>query len=198
MSKTFIEKVSNIQATLKAPKSQRNNFGNYNYRNQEDILEAVKPLLKEAGLVLTISDQLEGLGNRIYIKSTATITDGKDSLSNTAFAREAETQKGMSDSQVSGSASSYARKYALNGLFLIDDTKDDDATNTHGKDAPAKTAPATTIAKLEKDAATLARPSAEKVIAAGEQVANSTVPEKKGFGSRFGNKKADETKKEVY
>lgn len=200
MSKTFIEKVSEIQATLKAPKNQRNNFGGYNYRNQEDILEAVKPLLKEAGLVLTISDQLESTLSRVYIKSTATITDGTNSISNTALAREAEVQKGMSDSQISGSASSYARKYALNGLFLIDDTKDDDATNTHGKDAPAKAATAT------KNNTTA--PTVEKLSAAAQSLGLDTnpapatpAPEKKGFGSRFAKKDtpaADTAKKELY
>lgn len=197
MSKTFIEKVSEIQATLKAPKNQRNNFGGYNYRNQEDILEAVKPLLKDAGLVLTISDQLESTLSRVYIKSTATITDGTNSISNTALAREAEVQKGMSDSQISGSASSYARKYALNGLFLIDDTRDDDATNTHGKDAPAKAPQKQTAA-----------PTVEKLSAAAQSLGLDTnpapatpAPEKKGFGSRFAKKDtpaADPAKKELY
>lgn len=123
--KQFIEKVAKIQKELKAPKSQRNTFGNYNYRNQEDILEAVKPLLKD--LVLTINDELIEIGGRVYVKSTSTITDGEFILSNSAFAREPETAKGMNDSQITGSASSYSRKYSLNGLFLIDDTKDADS-----------------------------------------------------------------------
>lgn len=121
---TFIQKVAKIQKELKAPKNQRNKFGNYNYRNQEDILEAVKPLLGD--LVLTVNDEIVEVGGRIYVKSVATITDGKETLSNTAFAREPNEQKGMSESQITGAASSYARKYSLNGLFLIDDTKDAD------------------------------------------------------------------------
>jgi hypothetical protein len=132
----FIKQVSAIQVALKAPKNQRNTFGNYNYRNCEDILEAVKPLLN--GLVLTINDELIEVAGKVYVKSTATITNGKDSISNCALAREAAEQRGMSDAQITGSTSSYARKYALNGLFLIDDTKDADATNTHGKEAPAE------------------------------------------------------------
>lgn len=131
----FISKVAKVQATLKAPKNQRNNFGNYNYRNAEDILEAVKPLLGD--LVLTINDDVvfNPAGGESYVKSTATITDGTNSISNSALAREASEQKGMSSAQITGSTSSYARKYALNGLFLIDDTRDDDATNTHGKES---------------------------------------------------------------
>lgn len=132
--KDFIKKVATIQVSLKSPKSQFNKFGNYSYRNCEDILEAVKPLLKETGLVLTINDEIVEMGGKIYVKSTSTITDGENKLSNSAFAREADEAKGMSPSQITGSTSSYAKKYSLNGLFLIDDTKDADATSTHGKD----------------------------------------------------------------
>jgi len=128
----FIERVSKIQQELKAPKNQRNNFGGYNYRSCEDILEAVKPLL--GGLILTLNDEIIQVGDRIYVKATATITDGDHSVSTTANAREPLAKKGMDESQITGAASSYARKYALNGLFDIDDTKDADATNTHGKD----------------------------------------------------------------
>lgn len=138
---TLVEKIIKVQSTLKAPKNQRNNFGNYNYRSCEDILEAVKPLLAENGLILTISDDMVMLGNRFYVKAEATITDGENKITNTAFAREEETKKGMDASQITGAASSYARKYALNGLFCIDDTKDADATNTHGKEEPAKKEP---------------------------------------------------------
>jgi hypothetical protein len=129
-----------IQQDLKAPKTQRNNFGGYNYRSCEDILEAVKPLLAEQSCTLTITDDIVMVGERIYLKATATLTnpDGK-SVSTTAFAREPEQKKGMDESQISGMASSYARKYALNGLFCIDDTKDADTMdNTHeGHSAPA-------------------------------------------------------------
>lgn len=137
---TLVEKIIKVQSTLKAPKNQRNNFGNYNYRSCEDILEAVKPLLAENGLILTISDDMVMLGNRFYVKAEATITDGENKITNTAFAREEEIKKGMDASQITGAASSYARKYALNGLFCIDDTKDADATNDHGKQekTPAK------------------------------------------------------------
>lgn len=127
--KTFAERVIAVQSQLKAPKNQRNNFGGYNYRNCEDILEAVKPLLKAEGLFLTITDDIVVLGDRFYVKATATLTDGDRRLSNQAFAREEATKKGMDGSQVTGAASSYARKYALNGLLAIDDTKDADALN---------------------------------------------------------------------
>ena len=116
-----------IQQELKAPKSHRNNFGNYNYRNCEDILEAAKPLCKKHDVTLVITDDIVQLGDRYYIKATATISNKEESVSVSAFAREAETKKGMDDSQITGTASSYARKYALNGLFLIDDTKDADS-----------------------------------------------------------------------
>lgn len=126
-----------IQGELKAPKNQRNTFGNYNYRSAEDILEAVKPLLKKHGCHLTISDEMIQLGDRYYVKATATLSKDADSISTTAYAREEENKKGQDSSQTTGSTSSYARKYALNGLFCIDDTKDADFTNTHGKEQPA-------------------------------------------------------------
>ena len=122
-----------IQQGLKAPKGQYNSFGKYKYRSCEDILEAVKPLLQQQGCVLTISDEVQQVGERYYIVAKATISDGEENISVTAAAREEESKKGMDASQISGTASSYARKYALNGLFCIDDTKDADATNTHGK-----------------------------------------------------------------
>ena len=120
-----------IQSELKAPKSQFNKFGNYNYRSCEDILEGVKPLLSKHNAVLTINDDVRLIGERVYVVSTATLTVKDNSVSATGWAREPEQQKGMSDPQVTGSASSYARKYALGGLFCIDDTKDADATNKH-------------------------------------------------------------------
>lgn len=121
-----MEELIAIQNELKAPKSQKNNFGNYNYRSCEDILEAVKPLLKKYGCELTLSDEVVTVGGRIYVKATAEIHSKNDKRQVTAYAREAENKKGMDDSQITGAASSYARKYALNGLFLIDDTKDSD------------------------------------------------------------------------
>lgn len=119
-----------IQSKLRAPKSQYNGFGKYKYRSAEDILEAVKPLLAENNCILTITDEIEMVGARIYVKATCTIVneDGQV-ISTTAYAREAETKSGMDASQITGAASSYARKYALNGLFAIDDNKDSDATN---------------------------------------------------------------------
>lgn len=123
----IVEQLAEIQAGLKAPKGQHNDFGKYNYRSCEDILEAVKPLLKKQGLTLTLDDSIESTGARFYIKATAKLqnADG-ETIENHAFAREAESKKGMDESQITGAASSYARKYALNGLFLIDDTKDAD------------------------------------------------------------------------
>jgi hypothetical protein len=124
------DKLTDIQAKLKAPKAQMNSFGKYKYRSCEDILALVKPLL--GTLTLTITDDLVMIGERYYVKATATVSDGKTFVATTAFAREALAKKGMDDAQVTGSASSYARKYALNGLFCIDDTADPDATNDHG------------------------------------------------------------------
>lgn len=182
--KTLLEKLSNIQSELKAPKNQRNTFGNYNYRSAEDILEAVKPLLKENKLSLVLSDEIIVLGEhnpqsyiekiwdkeakqfkeevrftgqqRYYIKATATLYDIESEaiISNSAFAREEETKKGMDGSQITGTASSYARKYALNGLFNIDDTKDADTDEfknqekkgneeEYNKEKPAKKTPTT-------------------------------------------------------
>ena len=129
-------KLMNIQQELKAPKGQYNDFGKYAYRSCEDILEAVKPLLKKEKVVLTISDELQYIGNRYYIKATATLidTESDSTISNSAYAREEETKKGMDGSQITGASSSYARKYALNGLFGIDDNKDSDTTNIQSKE----------------------------------------------------------------
>ena len=132
------EKLLFIQAMLKCPKNQKNSFGWYNYRSCEDILEAVKPLLGETKTTLTISDDIVEVGGRIYVKATATLKEaesGEVIEQNVAYARESEVKKWMDDSQITGASSSYARKYALNGLFLLDDVKDADATNTHGKDS---------------------------------------------------------------
>ena len=123
-----------IQQGLKAPKGQYNSFGKYHYRSCEDILEAVKELLGDQSCILNISDELVLIGDRYYVKATATITNSEGkSVSTTAFAREPIDKKGMDESQITGMASSYARKYALNGLFDIDDTKDSDSTNDGGK-----------------------------------------------------------------
>ena len=125
-----MKELVSIQSELKAPKGQFNNFGKYKYRSCEDVLEALKPLLKENECFLSMSDEIVLIGNRYYIKATATITNNSGtSLSVSAFAREEESKKGMDASQLTGATSSYARKYALNGLFAIDDNKDADATN---------------------------------------------------------------------
>ena len=134
------EKLLNIQAELKAPKNQYNSFGKYNYRSCEDILEGLKPLLIKYKATLLIDDEVVQIGDRYYVKATATLIDvegegnlikGREYISSTAYAREDEKKTGMDLSQLTGSTSSYARKYALNGLFAIDDTKDSDATNKH-------------------------------------------------------------------
>ena len=126
------EKLIAIQSELKAPKSQYNNFGKYAYRNCEDILEALKPILKEHKSTIYISDEIVTVLERFYVKATVTFIDAEtgEKITNTAYAREEEDKKGMDGSQVTGSSSSYARKYALNGMFAIDDTKDSDFTNT--------------------------------------------------------------------
>jgi hypothetical protein len=130
-----MEKLRKIQAELKAPKNQRNNFGKYNYRSCEDILEAVKPLLDKHKCTLTISDEVREVCGVLFVEAIVFISDGKDSVHTKAQAGIDPNRKGMDIAQSFGSSSSYARKYALNGLFLIDDTKDADSTNTHGKGA---------------------------------------------------------------
>lgn len=160
MSKEFYARLAEIQSTLNAPKGQYNNFGKYHYRSCEDILEGVKPLLN--GLFLSISDEIVLIGDRYYVKATATITDGESSHSASAMAREASEKKGMDDAQITGATSSYARKYCLNGLFGIDDSKDAD-TNEHRQQSAsssqqpkqqqkAKPAPAATLAAFTEAA----------------------------------------------
>lgn len=129
------QKVGDIQHKLKAPKGQYNSFGKYNYRSCEDILEGVKPLLKEHNLALLIDDEIVQIGERYYVKATAKITDGREIVSATAYAREPDTKKGMDESQITGATSSYARKYALNALLCIDDTKDADTMDNSKKPA---------------------------------------------------------------
>lgn len=127
------QRVGDIQHKLKAPKGQYNSFGKYNYRSCEDILEGVKPLLKEHDLALLINDEIVQIGERYYVKATAKITDGREIVSATAYAREPDTKKGMDESQITGATSSYARKYALNALLCIDDTKDADTMDNSKK-----------------------------------------------------------------
>ena len=129
----MISKLVKVQNELKCPKNQYNSFGKYSYRNAEDIFEAAKPICFKYGLFLSISDEVIEVGGALFVESTATITDGEKSFNVKAQAGLDLNRKGMDKAQASGASSSYARKYALGGLFLLDDTKDADATNTHGK-----------------------------------------------------------------
>jgi hypothetical protein len=133
---SFFQKINKIQTELVAPKDLNNKFGNYKYRSCESILKALKPLLQECELILLINDSIQQVGDRFYIKAEATIKDENGEISTTAYARESLTKKGMDDSQVTGAASSYARKYALNGLLCIDDTKDADSKDNSKEGNP--------------------------------------------------------------
>ena len=147
------EKLMTVQTKLRAPKGQYNSFGKYSYRSCEDILEALKPLLGEVGAIVNVTDEIKLIGDRYYVEATASFIDTEtgERMIAKASAREAETKKGMDDSQVTGSVSSYARKYALNGLFAIDDNKDADSTNTHGKEIkPNMTPTRITEAQLKR------------------------------------------------
>lgn len=131
------EKLLNVQTELKAPKGQYNAFGKYKYRSCEDILEALKPVLEKNKLTMYISDDIVVINERYYVKATVYLINSEkmgETIQVSALAREEETKKGMDGSQITGASSSYARKYALNGMFAIDDTKDSDSTNTHGKE----------------------------------------------------------------
>lgn len=156
-----------IQQKLKAPKGQTNKFGGYRYRSCEDILESVKPILSESKCSLTLSDEMVQVGSRIYVKATATLTNDKgDNQIVTAYAREEEVKKGMDGSQITGASSSYARKYALNGLFCIDDTKDSDATNTHDKDEKhTENAPTNTKSSADVNSAVYTGAQLKKAVA---------------------------------
>lgn len=142
---TLYQKLSRIQAELKAPKNLFNKFGNYSYRNVEGIQEALKPYETKFGVMTILSDSIEEINGRVYVKATATIfdTESGESIEVSAYAREAESKKGMDEAQLTGATSSYARKYALNGLFLLDDTKDADSEEyqTQGKQEPKKATP---------------------------------------------------------
>lgn len=132
-----VSKLCDIQRRLNAPKGQYNSFGKYSYRNCEDILEAVKPLLHEHGLTLSLTDTIEEISGRVYVKATAQIRDGEECIESSAYAREPESKKGMDEMQITGAASSYARKYALCGLFAIDDNKDADSMDNRTQAKPA-------------------------------------------------------------
>lgn len=153
---SIFEKLSTIQNELKVPKAQYNQYGGFSYRSAEDILEAAKPILKEHKTVLLLSDEVKFFGNRYYVEATAKLIDleGKEEIVVKASAREDETKKGMDGSQITGAASSYARKYALNGLFNIDDTKDADAQNNNpgaNKEATNGKKERKTIAELKDE-----------------------------------------------
>ena len=145
------EKLMTVQTKLRAPKGQYNQFGHYSYRSCEDILEALKPLLAEVEAIVNVSDEVKLIGDRFYVEATAMFLDCEtgDSVVARASAREDETKKGMDLAQVTGSVSSYARKYALNGLFAIDDNKDSDATNTHNKDIKPNMTPVSGLSEAQ-------------------------------------------------
>lgn len=175
------EKLLNVQVKLKAPKSQFNKFGGYNFRNCEDILEASKPLCKEVNALAWLTDEIVMIGERYYVKATATFLDvesGEKIIAN-GYAREEESKKGMDGSQVTGASSSYARKYALNGLFDIDDTKDSDTTNTHGKEeTPKAEAPKKQSTPRERLIAKLKEKNIDVNAYAKEKgLSNKTTPE---------------------
>lgn len=146
--KALYKELARIQRELKAPKNQYNSFGRYKYRSCEDILEGLKLVLN--GCTVTVSDEVVMVGSRVYVMATATISDGENSVSNKAYAREPDEKKGMDESQITGAASSYARKYALNGLFLIDDTKDADSMNNSAPTVSMQIDNCTTRKELER------------------------------------------------
>lgn len=171
----ILEKLLAVQQQLKAPKGQFNNFGGYKYRSCEDILEAVKPILKEQNLILCISDEIREVGGRVYVQATATLSDTENGehIYTTAFAREEEYKKGMDASQVTGAASSYARKYALNGLLCIDDTKDSDATNNGDKSPEAS--------EIKKPGKNTPAPAKTQSTAINDAVAKLTEHDEQGY-----------------
>jgi hypothetical protein len=166
------QKLLAVQSELKAPKGQFNAFGKYKYRSCEDILEAVKPLLSKHGLSMTISDDIVDVGGRVYVKATVQVHFEQQHTMTTAFAREEDVKKGMDASQVTGATSSYARKYALNGMFLIDDTKDSDSTNTHGNDNNVATKPKAAPAAEKPAAPAAAEPAADSATSIMDKAVN--------------------------
>ena len=174
MSNVYV-KLMNVQSELKAPKNQYNSFGKYAYRSCEDILEALKPVLLKHKAAVIVTDDIVFVDGRHYVKATVKFIDAEtgEVVENSALAREEESKKGMDACQLTGATSSYARKYALNGLFCIDDTKDSDATNTHGKEAPTKTQ---TQSKQNT-------PSRSKVLSEDQIKALYEVSEKAGYSA---------------
>lgn len=174
----MMTKLMEIQTKIKAPKNLYNSFGKYKYRNAEGICEAVKPYLEEFKCALTLTDDIIEVGGRIYVKATATLRDTEtlESISVSAMARESEEKKGMDESQITGTASSYARKYALNGLFLLDDTKDADSEEYHNQIEEKKKE-----AEMEKQAAEIAKMkiASVKVDVIKKRCADDGIPEEK-------------------
>ena len=173
----MITKLAFIQQELSAPKNQYNSYGKYNYRSCEDILEGLKPCLKNAGCALTISDELVVIGERYYVKATATLHDCESdkSVSNIAYAREELTKKGMDASQITGSTSSYARKYALNGLFCIDDVKDADTRDNRQKDAAEQVKAEEEVKNIENSVIDDLKARALKARCVAEQVPEDKI-----------------------
>jgi hypothetical protein len=167
---TFQQRLINVQSRLKAPKGQYNSFGKYSYRNQEDVLEALKPLLAENELVLTLSDSIHEIFGLVYVESKVRVSSGAEEITVTAQAGIDPNRKGMDIAQSFGSSSSYARKYALNAMFLIDDTKDADSTNTHGKGAQVQV--------------TTAKPSVSAKPSAGSELFQKAVDRMKEVGTK--------------
>tara|TARA_R110000822_G_scaffold29350_3_gene86494 strand:- start:4172 stop:4771 length:600 start_codon:yes stop_codon:yes gene_type:complete len=169
---TFHERVIAIQGELKAPKSQYNSFGKYSYRNQEDILEAVKPLLTKYGLSLTITDEIKEVGGLVFVEARAILHSPEGSVEAKAQAGIDPNRKGMDISQSFGSSSSYARKYCLNGMFLIDDNRDSDTTNTHGKETNSAQQAADLVKKPWLNEGTPEFAKAQAYVKAGNSVAD--------------------------
>lgn len=183
-------KLTALQNKLKAPKGQYNSFGKYAYRNAEDILESVKPLLAEFGLAMFISDSIEVYDTRTYVKATVTLVNSDkpdEIITNCAYAREEEDKKGMDGSQITGASSSYARKYAMNAMFAIDDTKDSDTTNTHGKDDTKSGTVKKELTRTEMiDVfSSMAKEKQEKAFADYKEQTGKTVKEAKYLTTEF-------------
>lgn len=188
-NQALVHRIIAVQSELKAPKSQYNSFGKYAYRNAEDILEAVKPLLAKNGLSMNISDSIHEVAGMIYVQAEVRVTDGIESAIVTAQAGIDPTRKGMDIAQSFGASSSYARKYALNGMFLIDDTKDADATNTHGKTEQPKAVAPTGSSNTFQQAVDYIKGSSDK------EKAYSAIVGK--YGSQFSEKQIEALKKFV-
>lgn len=175
MADNIYTALTNLQSELKAPKAQRNSFGNYNYRSAEDILEAVKPLLSKHGLTMTTTDTIVNIGARYYVKATATLYGFDGSISVDGWAREAKDKKGMDASQITGATSSYARKYAYNGLFSIDDTKDADSDEHTNQTQQATSKPKTAPKPVTDDKPTKAQLDTIYSLAVGQGLSDEEI-----------------------